>query len=154
MWVYLRVDEQWQTVTDYVAESETSDTDNSTIFHWVKFTALKNWSIKQVKFFKSSTVGTLKIAQADYAGDQWTEYSINTSDGSWGLSEPFEIEQWKNYVISFKNTSWYYLWINTSLLLPITWTAVRYDYWTLSTTQNQYTDRVWAISGIEVEYMD
>ena len=154
MWVYLRVNTE--TVTDYVTSWNTAQNGNSTNFYWVRFTALKSWTIKWVIFWISQTVGTLKIAEGDYADENGTEYNISTSIWNYyfNSSEEFSIVEWKNYVISFKNTNWYYLAANTWITFPISWDAVRYDYWTISTAQTQYTDRSFAINWLIIDYID
>jgi hypothetical protein len=98
-----------------------------------------------------ATSWTLKIAQWNYASASGTTYSIN-DQWEYTLSTPYQITAWNSYVVSIKLSSWSAWWTVDGATFPITWTAVRYDYWTISYGSTQYTSKFWFLKYLEIEY--
>lgn len=151
-----------KTTDDYTTTiTSLSSLANTTYFYWVKFTALKTWKITKVGFL--ATRGhqwILKIAQWNYANVAWTEYSLTTSNTTnwiYTLSTPFQINNWYSYFISFRCTgstaycaaNAYQSWVTP---LPVTRTAVRYDYTNNSSDTTQRTNQVATVRYLTIEY--
>jgi len=144
----------WPTITtDYAANTYTGVDNNTTYFYWIKFTALKDWEIKKVWMLYDSraTYWTLKIASWLYASTSGTTYSIN-DQWEYTLPTPYHITAWNDYVVSIKINSWSWYGSYEPATFPITWVAVRYDYWTISAASTQYTSKFWFLKYLEIEY--
>ncbi len=142
------------TVTDSTNATWTNTSLTNGAYQWLTFTALKTWKITRVGFiYAHAHSATLKIAQWAYASASWTTYSY-TADSSWEyeLPTPFEITEWTTYSVSVNTWTSNLLAYQYPWSLPITWTAVRYDYSTYSWNTTQYTTQIWAIKSLTIEY--
>ena len=140
------------TVNDYTTTAAyTNRFSYSSAFYWIKFTALKSWSIKEVWLF-SAQRWTLKIAQGSYASAAGTEYNYSSNTQICTLSTPYQIVAWNSYVVSYRASAGYFYANVTSGLMPKTCTAVRYDYWTISTTNNTYPNNAYCVQYLKIEY--
>ena len=122
-------------------------------YQWVAFTALKTWKITKVCFiYNWVSSWTLKIAQWAFPSASWTTYSF-TSSSSWEytLTTPYDITEWTIYTISVSSwnakTFWVWDWS-----LPITWTAVRFEYSSYSWYNDGYYNTIWGIKSLTIEY--
>ena len=141
---------QW----NYVTETYDTTFGSQSNFSWVCFTPNKNCSITKVKFLWGSPLTwTLKIAQRNYAGDNWTTYSItstNNPDWIYELSTPYQLTANTNYFISFKDSTSIFYW-NFSMTYPVQCKDIIYNYWNKGS--NWYSkdyDKAYAISWLEI----
>ena len=139
------------TTTDVTVASvwRTSDTMDD-MYHWVEFIALKNWFIKQIRFWTTSAISVidLKIAKWTTAAASWTTYSIPRNTIEYTLSSPFEIKAGEHYVISGKADRVRY--VNNFTGYPITGTAVKYEYGTRWSEVMNYN--VYLVESLTIDY--
>lgn len=146
------------TTLDSTGATITYSISNTTVYYGVKFTALKSWKITEVWFLQESAYqwanSNLKIAPGTLAWDAWTTYWIAwISSWSLVLDTPYDIVEWQEYTVSLSIQSWYgKRYYNSTSPYPITWVAVRYDYWTYWTSTN--ANNIYNITYLKVQYYE
>ena len=160
-WVYI-----WNTkvrppeVSDVLSSMNRRDSFTG-VYTWVKITALKTWRITKITLmYRPNTFSaTLRIIDwwqyaSGYPTYSNTDYSLNADNTPWyvyTLPTPYSITAGTSYVIALLSGN--SVWDNNSFsgYYPVTWTAVRYDYGTISSSNSQMTSIAYNIYSITTE---
>ena len=134
-----------QEYTDTLTTTYNQSTNSTTYYYWEKFTALKSWQINEVWFLHNNTLVWLMVI-LDVSTNTPTNFSLSTSNTTWGvytLDTPYNIEEWKSYIIWVKRSSGNNLpYYNVNMWYPITWDVIQYTNWVSMTTSYWVTLQV------------